>query len=60
MRLVAEVLRTPYMGTGKEEALKHTHGGEWARRITDADRLVYLVHGAAVHFPGARTHYGEH
>jgi toxin YoeB len=60
MRLVEEIVRDPFVGVGKPEALKHTHGGEWSRRITDADRLVYLVQGAAVYFLGARAHYGEH
>ena len=60
MRLVEEIVRDPFVGTGKPEALKHRLPGEWSRRITDADRLVYLVHGAAVYFLGARSHYGEH
>jgi toxin YoeB len=60
MRLVKEIVRDPFTGTGKPEALRHRLPGEWSRRITDADRLVYLVRGAAVHFLGARAHYGEH
>lgn len=60
MRLVEEIVRDPFVGAGKPEALKHTHHGEWSRRITDADRLVYLVQGAAVYFLGARRHYGDH
>jgi len=60
MRLVEEIVRDPFVGTGKPEALRHRLRGEWSRRITDADRLVYLVHGAAIYFLGARSHYGEH
>lgn len=60
MRLVEEIVRNPFVGTGKPEPLRHRPAGEWSRRITDADRLVYLVQGAAVYFLGARKHYGEH
>jgi toxin YoeB len=59
MRLVEEIIRTPFFGTGKPEAMKHNHRGEWSRRITAADRLLYVVHGAAVYFMGARSHYGD-
>lgn len=60
MRLVEEIVRTPFVGSGKPEPLRHRLSGEWSRRITDADRLVYLVQGAAIHCLGARAHYGEH
>lgn len=59
MRLIEEILRDPKAGTGKPEALKHRLPGEWSRRVTDADRLVYLVQGAAVYFLAARGHYGQ-
>lgn len=60
MRLIEEIVRDPFVGTGKPEALRHTRDGEWSRRITDADRLVYLVQGAAVYFVAARWHYRQH
>src|SRR5687768_14675064 len=60
MRLVEEIIRDPFVGAGKPEALRHDHRGEWSRRITDADRLVYLVRGAAIYFLAARSHYGQH
>lgn len=60
MRLVEEAIRNPFVGTGKPEALKHRVEGEWSRRITDADRLVYLVRGAMIYFLAARSHYGQH
>jgi toxin YoeB len=59
MRLVEEVVRDPFFGTGKPEGLKHDKTGQWSRRITDADRLTYLVHGAVVYFIAARWHYGH-
>lgn len=60
MRLVEEIVRDPFAGTGKPEALRHGDQGEWSRRITDADRLAYLVQGAAVYFLAARWHYRRH
>jgi toxin YoeB len=60
MRLVEEIVRDPFVGTGKPEPLKHRIGGEWSRRITDADRLVYVARGGAVFFVSARAHYGQH
>lgn len=60
MRLVEEIVRDPFFGTGKPEGLKHAGPGHWSRRISDVDRLTYLVHGAAVYFLAARWHYGQH
>lgn len=60
MRLVEEIVRDPFVGTGKPEALKYRRSGEWSRRITDEDRLVYLVQEAAIFFLAARSHYGRH
>jgi len=60
MRLVDEVLRDPFLGVGKPEALKYDQHGRWSRRITGADRLLYLVHGAAIYFLAARWHYERH
>lgn len=60
MRLIEEIVRDPFTGTGKPEALRHRQTGEWSRRITDADRLVYIVRGAAIFFLAARSHYGQH
>lgn len=59
MRLIEEILRDPLGGIGKPEALKHRLPGECSRRITDTDRLVYLVRGAAIYFLGARSHYQQ-
>jgi toxin YoeB len=57
MRLIEEIVRNPFFGTGKPEGLRHT--GEWSRRITDSDRLLYFVEGATIYFLAARWHYGR-
>lgn len=57
MRLIEEVLRDPFRGTGKPELLKHDLQGSWSRRITDEHRIVYRVNPSAVLFMLARYHY---
>jgi toxin YoeB len=57
MRLVDEILRDPFLGVGKPEALKYGQRGRWSRRITESDRLVYFPQGTAVFFIAARHHY---
>jgi toxin YoeB len=56
-RLIDDVLRDPYDGIGKPEALKHALAGAWSRRITDEHRLVYLPDGDEVVILQARYHY---
>jgi toxin YoeB len=43
MKLIREVQRTPYEGTGQPEPLKHELSGCWSRRINQEHRLVYQV-----------------
>jgi toxin YoeB len=55
--LVEEIRRDPFRGTGKPEPLKQLRAGVWSRRITQADRLVYLVASGSVHLLQCRYHY---
>ena len=57
LALVEEVLRDPFAGIGKPEALKHVLAGCWSRRITQEHRLVYKVNEGRVDFLQARYHY---
>jgi toxin YoeB len=57
LRLVEAVLRDPFRGEGKPEALKGLGAGVWSRRITREHRLVYLVKEKSIHFLQARYHY---
>ena len=56
-RLIKEIMRTPFEGTGKPEALKHALSGYWSRRINDEHRIVYKVTENAVHIAQLRYHY---
>jgi toxin YoeB len=59
MRIIEEILATPYAGIGKPEPLKHDYAGDWSRRITDEDRLVYRVTSMGIYFSRARGHYSR-
>jgi toxin YoeB len=57
VKLIKEVQRTPFAGTGKPEALKHEFAGCWSRRIDDEHRLVYEVKGDKIRILACRYHY---
>ena len=57
IELVEAVLRDPFGGIGKPEALKHGLAGCWSRRITQEHRLVYRVGTGRIDFLQARYHY---
>lgn len=57
VKLLKEVQRTPFEGTGKPEALKHDLSGCWSRRIDDTHRLVYEVTEDKIRVLACRYHY---
>ncbi len=59
LELVEAVLRDPFGGIGKPEALKYVLAGAWSRRITQEHRLVYTVREDRIDFLQARYHYGS-
>lgn len=56
-KLITEVLRTPFEGIGKPEALKENLTGFWSRRIDDTNRLVYAVSDSHIIVIACRYHY---
>ena len=56
-RLIADVMRSPFDGTGKPEPLKENLSGFWSRRIDDTHRLVYAVDAHAITVLSCRYHY---
>ncbi len=56
-RLIEEIRRDPFRGTGKPEPLKGLGAGIWSRRITQEHRLVYRVEGGRVFLLQCRFHY---
>ena len=57
VEFVRACLRDPFTGLGKPEPLKALGPNVWSRRITQADRLVYVVYDDRVDFLQARYHY---
>ena len=56
-RLIQEIMREPFSGSGKPEPLKHGLSGYWSRRINDEHRIVYRVSDDAVLIAQLRYHY---
>lgn len=59
LKLIREVQRTPYEGTGQPEQLKHELSGCWSRRINQEHRLVYEVNEEddTIRILACRHHY---
>jgi toxin YoeB len=57
VKLIKEVQRDPFRGTGKTEPLKHELSGCWSRRIDQEHRLVYQVHEDTIRILACRYHY---
>jgi toxin YoeB len=55
--LIKDIERSPFVGLGKPEALKHSFSGYWSRRITDEHRLVYKVTDTSVIIASCKYHY---
>lgn len=55
--LIEAILRDPFCGIGKPEALKYLAPGAWSRRLTQEHRIVYLVRDDRIDFLQARYHY---
>lgn len=55
--LIQAILRDPFEGIGKPEALKHGLKGYWSRRINDEHRIVYKVKEESLLIAQCRFHY---
>lgn len=57
-KLITDIIRSPYEGLGKPEALKHDLKGYWSRRIDNEHRLVYFIEeDGNVTITQCREHY---
>lgn len=56
-QLLQDILRNPFEGIGKPEALKGSLTGMWSRRIDGANRVVYSVNGNIIYILACRGHY---
>ncbi len=55
--LIKDILRNPFEGIGKPEALKHQFKGAWSRRIDHEHRLVYSVTDTSIIIFSCYSHY---
>nr|VFJ75460.1 MAG: toxin YoeB [Candidatus Kentron sp. FW] len=55
--LITDMIRTPFEGIGKPEALKQDLSGFWSRRIDETHRLVYVVDDSYITVISCRYHY---
>lgn len=56
-QLVRDIMREPFSGIGKPEALRENLTGYWSRRIDNTHRLIYAVEGQAIVIIAYRYHY---
>ncbi|WP_171884961.1 MULTISPECIES: Txe/YoeB family addiction module toxin [Serratia] len=55
--LIKDIQRTPFIGIGKPEPLKHHLAGFWSRRVDAEHRLVYQVTDDSLLIASCRYHY---
>ena len=55
--LIKDIQRSPFVGIGKPEPLKHLGGGFWSRRTNDEHRLVYRFSDNELIIVQCRLHY---
>ena len=55
--LIKEIMRSPYVGIGKPERLRHALQGFWSRRITAEHRIVYKKVVDQIWIVQLRNHY---
>lgn len=58
-KLIDNILRSPFEGIGKPEALKENLSGFWSRRIDDTNRLVYAANDTHVTIIACKYHYKQ-
>jgi len=55
--LIKDILRDPFKGIGKPEALKADFKGYWSRRINDEHRLIYKITNESIIIISCYSHY---
>ena len=55
--LIQAIMRDPFAGVGKPEALRHGLSGYWSRRINDEHRIVYKPLDGTIFIAQLRYHY---
>ena len=56
-QILKDIIRSPYEGIGKPEALRFKLQGYWSRRINQEHRLVYEISDTKIVVISCRFHY---
>jgi toxin YoeB len=56
-KLITEIQKNHFAGSGKPEPLKHNFQGCWSRHITDEHRLVYKITNEEIIIISCKYHY---
>ncbi len=56
-KLIKEIQRTPFEGSGRPEKLRYDLAGYWSRRIDQENRLIYQVDDNQILVYSCRFHY---
>ncbi len=59
-RLISEISRDPFHGSGKPELLRNELAGFLSRRIDDKNRIVYAADNDTVYIIACKDHYSSH
>jgi len=57
IKLIENIIRTPFQGIGKPEPLKNNLKGLWSRRLDIEHRIVYIVEDSKIVILQCRYHY---
>ena len=57
--LIDAIIREPFTGIAKPEALRGDLAGCWSRRIDDMNRIVYEVNNSQLKIITCRYHYSD-
>ncbi|MDQ2864450.1 MAG: Txe/YoeB family addiction module toxin [Bacteroidota bacterium] len=55
--LLESIIKNPFEGIGKPEALKHNWTGYWSRRINQEHRIIYKMDEGKIIVAQMRSHY---
>jgi len=58
-QIIKDIIRSPYEGIGKPEALRGELSGFWSRRIDDKHRIVYEIANGQCCIVQCKGHYGD-
>ena len=58
--LIEDIIKTPFIGIGKPEALKYDLLGTWSRKINEEHRIVYeIIDDSVLLIHSLKGHYTD-